>query len=331
MADKNTPAGAASFVAKIVKDPKNPPATLMLTGFLGASSESEHTRLYFDANLSSYVEIPNDAILHTQDTAAEDGLGGSYVWIKRDAQLTYGAAAPQRAKGTFLEGPIMQDHMAGAAAVTPGVAFPVTLPPVCGGISLPHVCQITPYCPPSVRPCISQPVICNWPLRTVAPPCLPQTLPPQCVVSAVGPCPTLAGCPSGFACQGGGGDPFARMGQPGGGAAPQAFHFPPTLTLGGPCRTSPVFCGGGEQTLVQGVQTQWAYCTWFVCPPPTPPGTATMQAGVPTGWPGCSQVCHPSFLGMGCGTGGTLQMMAISQQCTNNVIDCPRVTPDCPR
>ena len=58
-----SPARSADFVAKIVKDPKNPPATVMLTGFLGASSEPEHTRLYFDPHLSTYVEIPDDAIL----------------------------------------------------------------------------------------------------------------------------------------------------------------------------------------------------------------------------------------------------------------------------
>ena len=92
-----SPAAGSDFVAKIVKDPKNPPDTLVLTGFLGASSEEAHTRLYFDPGLTNYVEIHNDAILHTEP-AGEDGLGAVYVWIKRDAVLTYGPAASQRAK-----------------------------------------------------------------------------------------------------------------------------------------------------------------------------------------------------------------------------------------
>ena len=48
----------ASFVSKLVTDPKQPPNTLLLTGFLGASSEDGHRRLYFDAQLADYVEIP---------------------------------------------------------------------------------------------------------------------------------------------------------------------------------------------------------------------------------------------------------------------------------
>jgi hypothetical protein len=108
-----SPSGSADFVARIVKDPKNPPDILVLTGYVGASSEEAHTRLYFDPGLSNYVEIPNDAILHTEP-AGEGGLGAVYVWIKRDAVLTYGPAASQRAKGTFLEGPIMQQYLGAA-------------------------------------------------------------------------------------------------------------------------------------------------------------------------------------------------------------------------
>jgi hypothetical protein len=294
MAERKSPAGGADFVAKIVKDPKNPPATLMLTGYLGASSEDAHTRLYFDPNLSNYVEIPNDGILHTQAAATDDGLGATHVWIKRDAVLTYGPASSQRPKGTFLDGPIMQDHMAGAAAAARGgVAFPVTLPPVCGGISLPITCPATPYCPPSMQPCISLPVICNWPARTLAPPCFPHTVGPPCLMSAQVACPTVGPCPSiachSLACQGPGGPGMQRA------ANMQA----------------------GEMV----VATEWAYCTWFVCGPGGGGGVHTQVAGVATTWPGCTQACGPSFIGMGCGTGGgTMQMAAF----TANPVACPR-------
>jgi hypothetical protein len=36
------------FISKIVKDPAQPPDVLLLTGYLGASSEPGYTRLYFD-------------------------------------------------------------------------------------------------------------------------------------------------------------------------------------------------------------------------------------------------------------------------------------------
>jgi len=54
--------------------------TLLLSGFLGPSSEKEHTRLYFDADLGQYVEIPNEAILYSQQIPKESSLlGGAYV------------------------------------------------------------------------------------------------------------------------------------------------------------------------------------------------------------------------------------------------------------
>ena len=96
-----------NFIAKIVKDPKQLPDALLLTGYLGASSENKHTRLYFNAQLSSYVEIPDDGILNTQDYPG-DALGSSFVWIKQDAVLIHGKAGT---KAKFLEGPIVNDYM----------------------------------------------------------------------------------------------------------------------------------------------------------------------------------------------------------------------------
>jgi hypothetical protein len=145
-----SPARGADFVGKIVKDPKNPPSTVMLTGYLGASSEEDHTRLYFDPHLSAYVEIPDDAILHTQEVSAEGGLGATHVWIRRDAQLTYGPAGAERPKGTFLEGPIMQQHMAaaaaGAARAVPAAARAAGAPQAAGLTLAAHCTQV---CAPS--------------------------------------------------------------------------------------------------------------------------------------------------------------------------------------
>jgi hypothetical protein len=88
----------------------------MLSGYVGASSEPGHTRLYLDPEFRSYVEIPNDAILHTQEIAPEQSiLGGSLVWIPRNAQLIHGTAAPARIKATFLEGRLQQAYGAMAA------------------------------------------------------------------------------------------------------------------------------------------------------------------------------------------------------------------------
>jgi hypothetical protein len=239
VAEKKSPAGASDFVARIVKDPKQPPATIMLTGFVGASSEEGHTRLYFDANLNSYVEIPDDAILHTQAIGAEGGLGGSYVWIKQDAELTYGPAGSQRPKGKFLEGPIMQGAAAAGPPIPPATVSPaicnVTLhcapTPVvhCAPTPVVH-CAPTPvvHCPPTPHlPCPTLPAICHPTLPAQCPatpvvlcpptphlPCQTQqctlpalchvTLPGQCHATLPPQCPVasaVAACPTLGACQ----------------------------------------------------------------------------------------------------------------------------------
>ena len=117
----------APFVAKLVADPKAPPDTVLLSGFLGASSDPGHTRLYFAAQLANYVEIPDDAILHEQEMPKEASpLGGSYVWVKRDAQLIYGPIGPNRRKASFLEGPLAQDM---APRPAPPLPLPTAAPP----------------------------------------------------------------------------------------------------------------------------------------------------------------------------------------------------------
>jgi len=102
-----------AFVSEVVKDLNAPPDALLLSGFIGDSPEPGHTRLYFDPQLRGYVDIPNDAILHSRpipETASP--LGGSYLWIKSDAELIHHATT--RFKARFLEGRIATAY--GAAA-----------------------------------------------------------------------------------------------------------------------------------------------------------------------------------------------------------------------
>lgn len=95
------------FTAKAVTDPKNPGEVLLVTGFLGASSEPKHTRIYWDASLGTYVDVKTTDITHTEPLPKEQSpLGGSYIWLKRDAQVSFGAGG-QSAKGKFFEGPLM--------------------------------------------------------------------------------------------------------------------------------------------------------------------------------------------------------------------------------
>ncbi|HEX8115968.1 MAG TPA: hypothetical protein VF521_01735, partial [Pyrinomonadaceae bacterium] len=131
------------FVGRIVQDPKAPPNVLLLSGYLGSSSDEGHVRLYLDEELSRYVEIPEKAIRHTQELPAEQSpLGGSLVWIDREAEVLHGAAGTERRSATFLEGQIAHDYMGdpaqyGGTTATQtrdcgGGILPTDLGPGCG-------------------------------------------------------------------------------------------------------------------------------------------------------------------------------------------------------
>src|SRR6266568_3007839 len=175
------------FVSKVVKDPAQPPDVLLLTGYLGASSEPGYTRLYFDAQLSNYVEIPDAAILHIQKIPAEQSpLGESYVWIDKNAEIIHGKVGPNRPKAKFLEGPIFQDFMRGAQFGGAAAPQPAPRPTLIG----------SPTCAPElcVRPSIAQPCQTSFPIA--CPPQLTQLNSPTCapamclLPSVAQPCPT---------------------------------------------------------------------------------------------------------------------------------------------
>src|SRR5437899_1058284 len=159
MAANKTRTRKDNFISKIVKDPASPPKTILLRGYLGDSSEEGHTRLYLDAQLNNYVEIPDDAILHEEDVPKDQSpLGETYVWIKQDAQVIHGEAGPQRRKSSFFEGSIAAAAAAGPATL-PFIGCPplptaqCTIPPGCPVLSALPICQpITPLCS-HIQPC----------------------------------------------------------------------------------------------------------------------------------------------------------------------------------
>lgn len=104
----------ADFIDRVVGDAKNPPETRMLTGWFGDSGEEGYRRLYADAELSSYVDIPDDAILYSEPLRDTQPSGCVMVWIKRDAALKPGGSAASRA-ARFLQGQVQEDFASGAA------------------------------------------------------------------------------------------------------------------------------------------------------------------------------------------------------------------------
>src|SRR5690348_12441787 len=119
----------SNFVSKIVPDPANPPDVFRLTGYPGASTEEGSIRLYANAELSAYWDIPEADVLHEQPVShSADPLGAVTLWIKRDSKIIShpGNEGAQSAMNTF-------------SGVTPLTQTIHTITPAC------H----SPFCPPS--------------------------------------------------------------------------------------------------------------------------------------------------------------------------------------
>ena len=90
-AKKGAHVAAADFVTKVVADPSAPPAVYLVSGYPGPSSRDGHTRLYYTPDLSVWLEIPSDAIVHTQElTHDRNVLGAVLMWVRQDAQISDG-------------------------------------------------------------------------------------------------------------------------------------------------------------------------------------------------------------------------------------------------
>lgn len=112
--ESNKPYELDDWVSAVRSDPRNTDPLTVMQGYLGASSEPGHIRVYSDDSLNSFVEVPEEAIIHAvKMSPAESSLGGSRLWLRADAVVTYGdPKLANRPKSTFLEGDIMQQYSA---------------------------------------------------------------------------------------------------------------------------------------------------------------------------------------------------------------------------
>jgi hypothetical protein len=335
---------ATPFADRLVTDPKNPPELTMLQGWLGASSEDKHRRLYLDPELSQSLEIPEDAIVHTQDIPREvNPLGGSWVWTKADAAIKQGPGL-ERLYARFLRGQIQQDFFAAAAAGggagglgggMVGAPAPITNnPAVCPVRTLIGPCPTQQvWCRPSVLTiCASQQIIC--PSRPII---CQLTQPLQCQISAAIICQTRI-CPSAVdACPsapGGCWDPTIfqqTVVQPGfqAGGIQGGLNFDPGMAAGGG------FVGAPAQNT-----TRPCISELVVCGTPPPP-TTTPQCQLVTA-AGCQSqivICHPSIIAQTCPTRSPICLSVpiircptvIQQLCPTRFIhQCPTMPTTCP-
>ena len=92
------------LVAALVPDPaKLPVNAAVLRGFVGKSLKEGSWRLYLDAELSEYVEIPESEILYARELP--DG-GGTAVWVPGTLTLDRVRVAATQIQAEFLSGTI---------------------------------------------------------------------------------------------------------------------------------------------------------------------------------------------------------------------------------
>jgi len=207
----NQPAAdGAPFVRNIVEDPKNVPDVMLLYGYLGASSEEDHHRLYLSQDLTNYVEVPKKAVLHQMAAPKEqDPHGGVTVWVKKDAALIYKMAPAAQALAHFFAGAIQAGAIGAGAAPQPTPALTIGACTVAQAL-----CQtaVGPLCTHANTCGIDCSIVCptHPPRATCAAqcshitPCLVTHIgQPTCEVQCtqVAPCPThVATCPPHLSC-----------------------------------------------------------------------------------------------------------------------------------
>lgn len=97
------------FVQQIRPSPEKNEQVQFISGYIGKSDKTGNIRVYLDATLSTYIEIPEEDILYSLPRKPEeDPLGGSRLWIKKESRLSIGNDfAETRTKEEFTKGDLM--------------------------------------------------------------------------------------------------------------------------------------------------------------------------------------------------------------------------------
>ncbi len=299
------------FVSKIVTDPKNPPNTLLLKGYIGASSEEGHLRLYLDSELSDYMEIPEAAILYSQDIPKEKSpVGGSYLWIERDATLIHGPAVTERPKASFLEGRIMTGQTGGAVP-----ALLTAVGQACGTI-IDGCTDVGPKCPTQVTcpaPCVTPTKI-----GTTCPAVSCTKTGPNCPVQTqTGTTCTGTTCPAPACTQNGPTCPTTPLYTCSG---PNCATTPDATCCGPTCPTFPAnTCSGPRCPTVSGTTCPAVSCTQSGPACPTTAGTTCPAVSCTHTGPGCPT-----------STGTTCPAVSCTHTGPHCIVGVTKVAPECP-
>ena len=150
------------LVAKLVADPASLPDLAVVAGYVGRSENSGAIRIYLTPELQSYYEVQTAGIVHRLDPNPSDSpLTPSYLWLKRDTDLTLKSRGQPDTKASFLTGAIQQQYSPQAPVVGPtGILYCTAAPVYCGNTAWPP-CPTGPIGPTGIHYCTMAPQLCG--------------------------------------------------------------------------------------------------------------------------------------------------------------------------
>jgi hypothetical protein len=101
------------LVEKLFADAATPADVRPMIGFLGKSAREGHWRLHATVLLDEYIEFAEADVVH-QHTFEPDGrrIGGTVIWIRRDANVQHTKSGSREAQAEFLRGEIAAGSLA---------------------------------------------------------------------------------------------------------------------------------------------------------------------------------------------------------------------------
>ena len=105
--DDGSPLSPDPLVKRLVPNPDEVPDLVAVAGWIGKSTKQTHRRLYLTPSMTAYLEVPTDEIVHAEKIGdVESGLGGTMLWLPRDAKVRLRTSDATPAGSAFLEGMI---------------------------------------------------------------------------------------------------------------------------------------------------------------------------------------------------------------------------------
>lgn len=107
------------LIDHLVLDPSQTPNVAMLSGFLGKSNRNGFWRLYLTPELNNYVEFSEEDVMHSKPiNTKESPLGGTFVWIKKDAEILHTHSMANKNQTEFLTGDVTNTFLGGTVTTT---------------------------------------------------------------------------------------------------------------------------------------------------------------------------------------------------------------------